>query len=66
MRAKLVARGMPARGIDISLGLYMGSRMREFAPANPTLERLLGRLPIRMRDWMAEKINQLQDGGERG
>ncbi len=54
LRAKMVARGVPMRGADIVLGLYLASRNGEFAFVDPTLEQLLGRQPIPMRDVIAE------------
>ena len=57
LQAKMAAHGLPARVADISLGLYRASREGEFAAVNPTLERLLGRGPISMRDLIAEKIS---------
>ncbi len=56
LRAKIVARGAPDRAADIALGLYVASRAGEFAVVDPTLERLLGRPPIALRDLIAEKI----------
>ena len=38
------------------LGLYQASRAGEFAATDPTLERLLGRPPITMRDLIAAKF----------
>ena len=55
MRAKVAARGAPPRAADIVLGLYTAARNGEFASIDPTLERLLGRAPIRMRDLLAAK-----------
>ncbi len=56
LRAKMAARGLPDRVVDITLGLYRASRQGEFAAVDPTLERLLGRCPRRMRDLIAEKV----------
>lgn len=39
------------------LGSYFASRAGEFAPADPTLEQLLGRPPISMREVIAQKIS---------
>ena len=38
------------------LGMYLASRAGEFAPADPTLEQLLGRPPISMREVIAAKV----------
>ena len=43
--------------MSIALGLYIASRNEEFATIDPTLERLLGRRPISLRDAIAEKVN---------
>jgi NAD(P)H dehydrogenase (quinone) len=50
LRARMAARGAPAHAADIVLGLYAASRNGEFATVDPTLERLLGRRPTRMRE----------------
>lgn len=56
MRAKVLSRGAPARVADMVLGLYIAARNGEFAAIDPTLEKLLGRRPVTMRELMAEKI----------
>jgi NAD(P)H dehydrogenase (quinone) len=56
LRANMAAHGMPDRAADMALGLYLASRQREFAAVDPTLERMLGRSPISMRDMIAEKL----------
>ena len=57
LRARMAARGAPGRVTDTVLGLYVASRAGEFAAVDPTLERLLGRRPISMRDVIAEKVD---------
>ncbi|MES2465385.1 MAG: NAD(P)H-binding protein [Armatimonadota bacterium] len=57
LRAKMAARGVPESAVSIALGFYAASRNGEFATVDPTLERLLGRRPIHMRDVIAEKMN---------
>lgn len=57
LRARMAARGAPEHAADMVLGLYVASREGEFAPVDPTLERLLGRRPISMRDLIAEKVD---------
>ena len=52
----MAARGATDRAVSMALGLYLASRKGEFAPVDPTLERLLGRRPISMRDLIAEKV----------
>lgn len=56
LRAKIVARGAPGPAVDIALGLYTASRNGEFAQVDPTLERLLGRRPMAMRDLLATMV----------
>lgn len=53
LRAKMTARGLPDRVADMTLGLYVASRSGEFAAVDPTLERLLGRPPLSMREVIA-------------
>ena len=50
LRAKMAARGVPDRVLDIALGFYRASRQGEFAAVDPTLERLLGRPTTPVRD----------------
>lgn len=38
------------------LGLFLASRQGEFAAVDPTLERLLGRPPVSMRDVLAASL----------
>lgn len=52
----MAARGALDRAAGMVLGLYVASRKGEFASVDPTLERLLGRRPIGMRDMIAEKV----------
>lgn len=54
--AKMALRGATPRATNIVLGLYRASRKGEFATVDPTLEQLLGRRPISMKDLIAEKI----------
>lgn len=56
LRARIIARGAPERAAEMLLGLYLASRRDEFAAVDPTLERLLGRPPIAVRDLLKEKI----------
>lgn len=56
MRAALTARGVPAPVVDISMGFYKAAHSGEFASADLTLQRLLGRPPITMRDLLAQKL----------
>lgn len=56
LKAKMASRGAPPAAANMALGLYIASRNGEFATIDPTLERLLGRRPIAMRDLIAQKI----------
>lgn len=56
MQALLVARGTPAPVVKVVLGLYLAARNSEFSTVDPTLEQLLKRSPISMRDMMSNKI----------
>jgi NAD(P)H dehydrogenase (quinone) len=40
------------------LGLYIATRNGEFATVDPTLERLLGRSTISMRELLAQKLGK--------
>jgi len=42
-RAAVVAQGMPPQAADFSLGMFRAARRGEFAAADPTLERVIGR-----------------------
>lgn len=49
-RAGLVAAGLPEPTADLALGMFLASRQGDFAPADPTLTRLIGRDPVPLRD----------------
>ena len=48
-RTGLIAHGLPEAMADAMPSLYKASRAREFEVVDPTLERLLGRPPVSMR-----------------
>ena len=48
-RISMLARGTPEHVADLMGGLYRASRANEFARVDGTLERLLGRAPVSMR-----------------
>jgi uncharacterized protein YbjT (DUF2867 family) len=52
-RASLISHGVPESRADMLLGLFAASRDGEFAAVDPTLQRLLGRPPMSMRDVLA-------------
>ena len=55
LSARMAARGLPAGAASFMLGMYAASRAGEFAAVDPTLERLLGRPPMTMRDLIAQQ-----------
>ncbi|RKQ86747.1 uncharacterized protein YbjT (DUF2867 family) [Solirubrobacter pauli] len=48
--ASMRERGVPDWRVEIAIGMFRASRNGEFAATDPTLERLLGRPPITMRE----------------
>lgn len=56
LRARLAARGLPPHAANIALGLYVASRNGEFSAIDPTLERLLKRRPMAMREIIAGHV----------
>ncbi len=46
--------GAPPHIVELTLGFYRASRAGEFSAVDPTLERLLDRRPIGMREVMAQ------------
>jgi uncharacterized protein YbjT (DUF2867 family) len=56
LSAKLSARGLPQSVASIFLGFYRASRRGEFQAVDPTLEQLLGRKPLDMREVLRKKL----------
>ena len=56
LRARMADRGAPPAAAAIALGLYAAARAGEFSTIDPTLERLLGRSPVAMRDVIADRL----------
>ena len=54
-RARLRTFGLPERVQDIVVSMFVASRNAEFATVDPTLERLIGRKPISVREMLAPK-----------
>ncbi len=52
-RAGMVSRGVPEPQADMLIGMFAASRRGDFAAVDPTLERLLDRPPMSMRDVLA-------------
>ena len=57
-RAGLVAQGVPEWRVELLVGLFAASRRGEFAAVDASLESLLGRPPMSMRDVLAEHLKQ--------
>lgn len=53
-RDELVAHGVPEPAADMLVGLFAASRQGEFAAVDPTLDRLLGRPPLTVREVLAK------------
>jgi NAD(P)H dehydrogenase (quinone) len=56
-RAGLISRGAPESRADLLVGLFAASRKGEFAGVDPTLEHLLGRPPMSLRDVLAARLS---------
>lgn len=56
MHAEFASRGMPPKAIAALMGMFEGAKNGEWATIDPTLERLLGRPPIKMRDLIKSMI----------
>ncbi len=56
-RESLVSRHVPIAMADMLLGLFAASRNGEFAAVDPTLERLLRRKPMSIRDVLASTLS---------
>jgi NAD(P)H dehydrogenase (quinone) len=54
-RTRMIGHGVPAARLAVMLGLFQASRCGEFAPSDPTLERLLGRAPTTLRSLLRER-----------
>lgn len=58
MSEKLIRLKVPAPVIDIILGLYKASANGEFAEIDPTLEGLIGRAPISMKEQIEQEVGK--------
>jgi uncharacterized protein YbjT (DUF2867 family) len=54
-RDSLVGHGVPEQAATMLVGLFAASRRGDFAAVDPTLEQLLGRPPLTVRDLVAER-----------
>jgi len=59
-RSSMLSRGTPEPMVNLFGGLYKASRADEFARVNATLERLLGRPPVSMRQVLMDVIEAHQ------
>ena len=55
-RAGVIARGAPAKRVEIAMGFYAASRNDEFAATDPALARLLNRAPTSMHKFLRERL----------
>ena len=56
MRVRLRGRGMPDGAVAFLMGYFLAAWAGEFAPVDPTLERLLGRKARSMRSYLEEVL----------
>ncbi|MEU2621794.1 NAD(P)H-binding protein [Streptomyces sp. NPDC007157] len=56
-RAHLVAGGVPAETAGQLLSIFTAAREDEFATADPTLAKLIGRAPVTMRELLRERLS---------
>jgi NAD(P)H dehydrogenase (quinone) len=56
MRVRAQERGVPETAIDFMLGYFVAARAGEFLSVDPTLERLIGRPPQSMREYLAKTM----------
>lgn len=57
-REGLVAHGAPEQQAELLLGMFRASRRGEFAAVDPTLEKLLGRAPMSMREYLVKRLSR--------
>ena len=58
MRAPFSARGIPETVIKMVLGLYLGARNNEWSTVDPTLQKLLGRPLLTMREQLEHQAGK--------
>jgi uncharacterized protein YbjT (DUF2867 family) len=58
MIARLVAKGVPAAVVPITLGMFRASRAGEFATVDPTLATLLGKAPTPLSELLAAEFRK--------
>ena len=59
-RDRLLSHGLPEERATMLVGLFAASREMAFAAVDPTLEHLLGRPPMSMRDMLANRLSSEQ------
>lgn len=57
-RARLLRHGLPEAQADLLVGLFAASRRGDFAPADPTLARLLGRPTVPLADALSVALKE--------
>ncbi|MFI0814285.1 NAD(P)H-binding protein [Streptomyces sp. NPDC021098] len=57
-RARLLDHGLPEARADLLVGLFAASRRGDFAPADPTLARLLGRPATPLEDVLSVALKE--------
>jgi NAD(P)H dehydrogenase (quinone) len=55
-RSTLLDHGVPEAGADMLVGLFAAARRGDFAPADPTLARLLDRPATPLRDFLDDRL----------
>ena len=55
MVASLTGHGVPADRAAMLLGMFHASRRGEFTTVDPTLEKLLGRPPVSLREFLDKR-----------
>jgi uncharacterized protein YbjT (DUF2867 family) len=61
-RKRQDAHGVPGWRVNLLVGLFAAIRKGDFAAVDPTLERLLGRPPMSMRDVLADRVSSVTQG----
>lgn len=56
-REHLIAQGLPEARLEITLGLFRASRNGDFAQTSNALADLIGRPPMKLRDYLKESLS---------
>lgn len=57
-KADMISFGVPEQRAELLLGMFAASRRGEFAAVDPALERLLGRAPMSMHQYLAQRLSR--------